>query len=64
MVAAARGFHQREDKPFWWSHFDRVNNPVDEWADNVDVFIAENAVIVNDWHQPPRRRASPSGTCG
>ncbi|WP_006243116.1 TM0106 family RecB-like putative nuclease [Mycolicibacterium tusciae] len=56
MVAAARGFHRREDKPFWWSHFDRVNNPVDEWADNSDVFIADKTVIVNDWHQPPRAR--------
>ena len=56
MIAAARGFHRREDKPFWWSHFDRVNNPVDEWADNSDVFIAEDAVIVNDWHQPPKAR--------
>ncbi len=56
MVAAARGFHKREDKPFWWAHFDRVNNPVDEWADNSDVFIAERAEIVADWHQPPRAR--------
>jgi uncharacterized protein len=56
MVAAARGFHQREDKPFWWAHFDRVNNPVDEWADNGDVFIAEKAEVVADWHQPPRAR--------
>ena len=56
MVAAARGYHKREDKPFWWSHFDRVNNPVDEWADNSDVFIADHVEIVNDWHQPPRAR--------
>ena len=56
MVAAARGFHKREDKPFWWSHFDRVNNPVDEWADNADVFIADHVEIVNDWHQPPKAR--------
>ena len=56
MVAAARGFHQREDKPFWWAHFDRVNNPVDEWADNSDVFIADRTEIVADWHQPPRAR--------
>ncbi|MGY4649274.1 TM0106 family RecB-like putative nuclease [Mycobacterium sp. URHB0021] len=56
MVAAARGYHKREDKPFWWGHFDRVNNPVDEWADNSDVFIAERAEIVNDWHQPARAR--------
>jgi predicted RecB family nuclease len=56
MVAAARGFHKREDKPFWWSHFDRVNNPVDEWSDNSDVFIAERAEVIADWHQPPRAR--------
>ncbi|MBB5166142.1 TM0106 family RecB-like putative nuclease [Mycobacterium sp. AZCC_0083] len=56
MVAAARGFHRREDKPFWWAHFDRVNNPVDEWADNSDVFIADRTEIVADWHQPPRAR--------
>ncbi|MGJ6122876.1 TM0106 family RecB-like putative nuclease [Mycolicibacterium sp. Y3] len=56
MVAAARGFHKREDKPFWWAHFDRVNNPVDEWSDNSDVFVAERAEVVNDWHQPPKAR--------
>jgi predicted RecB family nuclease len=56
MVAAARGFHKREDKPFWWAHFDRVNNPVDEWADNTDVFVAEKAEVVADWHQPPKAR--------
>lgn len=56
MVAAARGYHKREDKPFWWNHFDRVNNPVDEWADNSDVFIAEKAEVVTDWHHPPGAR--------
>lgn len=56
MVSAARGFHRREDKPFWWAHFDRVNNPVDEWSDNADVFIADRAEIVTDWHQPPKAR--------
>ncbi len=56
MVAAARGFHRREDKPFWWNHFDRVNNPVDEWADDSDVFLAEDAEIVKDWHKPPKAR--------
>jgi predicted RecB family nuclease len=56
MVAAARGYHKREDKPFWWAHFDRVNNPVDEWSDNSDVFIADASEIVVDWHQPPKAR--------
>ena len=56
MVAAARGYHAREDKPFWWAHFDRVNNPVDEWADNGGVFTAESASVVTDWHTPPKAR--------
>jgi len=56
MVAAARGYHRREDKPFWWAHFDRVNSPVDEWADDGDVFVADRHEIVADWHQPPRAR--------
>ncbi|WP_102143739.1 TM0106 family RecB-like putative nuclease [Mycobacterium hubeiense] len=56
MIAAARGYHRREDKPFWWGHFDRLNNPVDEWGDNSDVFLAEKATVVADWHTPPRAR--------
>lgn len=56
MIAAAKGFHQREDKPFWWGHFDRVNNPVEEWADSSGVFLVESHDIAEDWHQPPRAR--------
>merc|ERR1711969_322849 len=56
MYAAAKGFHKREDKPFWWAHFDRVNNPVEEWADSGGVFIAERHEVVADWHTPPRAR--------
>jgi predicted RecB family nuclease len=56
MVAASRGFHRREDKPFWWAHFDRVNNPVDEWASDGGVFTVDRAEVVEDWHRPPRAR--------
>ncbi|TFV57521.1 TM0106 family RecB-like putative nuclease [Mycobacterium sp. PS03-16] len=56
MVAAARGYHRREDKPFWWAHFDRLNSPLDEWCDAPDVFVADTAEVVEDWHQPPRAR--------
>ncbi|BBY14725.1 ATPase [Mycolicibacterium litorale] len=58
MIAAARGYHRREDKPFWWSHFDRLNNPVDEWADSTDVFLVDDggARVETDWHTPPRAR--------
>ncbi|WP_193048233.1 TM0106 family RecB-like putative nuclease [Mycolicibacterium baixiangningiae] len=58
MIAAARGYHRREDKPFWWSHFDRLNNPVDEWGDSTEVFLvdADGAQVDTDWHTPPRAR--------
>ncbi|PXX08122.1 TM0106 family RecB-like putative nuclease [Mycolicibacterium moriokaense] len=55
MFAAARGYHRREDKPFWWAHFDRLNNPVDEWGDTSDVFLADAAEVVKDWHLPSSR---------
>ena len=55
LLAAARGYHRREDKPFWWAHFDRLNNPVDEWGDTSDVFLAETAEVVKDWHLPSSR---------
>jgi uncharacterized protein len=56
LVAAARGYHRREDKPFWWAHFDRLNFPVEEWSDDTDVFLAETASVDADWHTPPRAR--------
>lgn len=56
LFAAARGYHRREDKPFWWGHFDRLNNPVDEWGDNSDVFLVDEAMVVQDWHVPQRAR--------
>lgn len=56
LLAAARGYHRREDKPFWWAHFDRLNFPVEEWADNTDVFVAERASVSVDWNTPPRAR--------
>jgi superfamily I DNA and/or RNA helicase len=56
LVAAARGYHKREAKPFWWAHFDRLNNPVDEWADTSGVFVVTDAEVITDWHMPPRAR--------
>jgi uncharacterized protein len=56
LITAACGYHRREDKPFWWAHFDRLNYPVDEWADDTDVFIANGASIAVDWHKPPHSR--------
>lgn len=56
MIAAARGYHRREDKPFWWGHFDRLNSPVDEWSDTPGVFMVDAPHVDTDWHVPPRAR--------
>jgi predicted RecB family nuclease len=56
LMAAARGYHRREDKPFWWAHFNRLNYPADEWADDTDVFMVNDAAIAADWDRPPRAR--------
>lgn len=56
LVSAARGYHRREDKPFWWAHFDRLNYPVDEWSDQTDVFIVNEAEVDVDWNKPPKAR--------
>lgn len=57
LMAAAVGYHRRERKPFWWAHFDRLTQVVDEWADTRDVLQVDHAVVVQDWHRStPRQR--------
>ncbi|MGH3425313.1 MAG: TM0106 family RecB-like putative nuclease, partial [Nocardioidaceae bacterium] len=56
MVAASLGYHRRENKPFWWGHFDRLRTPVDEWGDTRDVLVAHDVSVVTAWSTTGRRR--------
>lgn len=57
MYAGAVGFHRRERKPFWWAHFDRLTDPVDEWADAADVMKIDHVEVLHDWMKTaPRQR--------
>ncbi|HKV22350.1 MAG TPA: TM0106 family RecB-like putative nuclease, partial [Mycobacterium sp.] len=56
LLNAARGYCQRERKPYWWAHFQRLNHPVDEWGDTSGVFLVDDAAVVEDWHKPPRKQ--------
>ncbi|GGG99203.1 TM0106 family RecB-like putative nuclease [Pseudarthrobacter polychromogenes] len=57
MVAAATGYHRRERKQFWWQHFDRVEAPVESWADQRNVFLVSSAEVASDWAlAKPRER--------
>ncbi len=56
LINAARGYYVRERKPYWWAHFDRLNNAVDEWGDTSGVFCVERAEVTVGWYLPPRKR--------
>jgi len=62
MLAEALGYYRRERAPFWWSHFDRLRLPVQEWEDERDVFRVEGAELVENWAMAPRARTKASRT--
>ncbi|HEV7566052.1 MAG TPA: TM0106 family RecB-like putative nuclease [Microbacteriaceae bacterium] len=55
-AAAALDYHRREQKSFWWEHFARLIEPVEDWADTRDVLDIENAVVERDWHRDAGQR--------
>ena len=55
LLAASLGYHQREAKPFWWAHFDRLAHPVDEWADTSEVMVVDEVKVVSDWARTGRQ---------
>lgn len=52
MLATSLDFFRRENKQFWWEHFERLMHPIDDWAGARDVFVVESAEVVFDWHVP------------
>ncbi|MBO9553610.1 TM0106 family RecB-like putative nuclease [Cellulomonas sp.] len=59
LLAAALGYHRREDKPFWWAHFDRLQSDPADWLDPRSTLLAdEPPTVVRDWYVPPRGRAN------
>lgn len=61
LVAAAVGYHRRERKQFWWSHFDRLSAPAHEWERSRDVMVFDTLELVRDWARPTPR-SNPSRT--
>ncbi|GAA2181152.1 TM0106 family RecB-like putative nuclease [Leucobacter tardus] len=59
LAASAIDYHQREQKSFWWAHFARLIDPIEEWADTRDVLVVDAALsrVDEGWHVPPRARA-------
>lgn len=55
--AAAIDYHRREQKSFWWAHFSRLVDPIDDWADTRDCFVIDRAVLDADWYREGRQRS-------
>ena len=69
LLSAAIGYHRREDLPFWWDHFSRLNRDLTEWGEDRDVFVVTRAEVISDWatrgrQTNPRRRIRLTGTWG
>ncbi len=57
LLAAAVGYHNRERKPYWWAHFDRLVTPIEDLVDIRDVMVVEQSEIEADWHKnTPRQK--------
>ncbi|MFC6356002.1 TM0106 family RecB-like putative nuclease [Luethyella okanaganae] len=57
LAAAAIDYHRREQKSFWWGHFARLVDPIEEWADTRDVLRVTRSRLVRDWHREDGQRS-------
>ncbi len=57
LAGAAVDYYDREQKQYWWDHFARLEQPVEEWADTRDVLVIERAEVMRDWHREGRQRS-------
>jgi len=60
LLAAAVGYHRREEKPFWWAHFGRLSTPVEDWTDTRGTFRVADAdavEVLTEWECPSTRHA-------
>ncbi|GAB4588552.1 bifunctional RecB family nuclease/DEAD/DEAH box helicase [Nocardia sp. IFM 10818] len=67
-MAAALGYHRREGRPLRWAHDDRLDHPVEEWADTPGVLVADWGAVDTKWHstghRPMRRYLTLTGRLG
>jgi hypothetical protein len=59
LAAAAIEYHRREDKSFWWEHYNREIAPIDAWAEQKDVLVADPDAtrVLHDWARNGTRKS-------
>lgn len=55
MAWAALDYYRREAKQFWWDHFARLQDPVDDWTGS-EIFRPVRAEVTGDWEKQGRER--------
>lgn len=60
LAGSAIDYYQREQKSFWWAHFARLVDPIEDWADTRDVLIVDPALsdAGHGWQEPQGRERS------
>ena len=56
MLSAALGYHWREEKPFWWGHFDRLSSDPADWSEARGTLVADRVEVLDDWAVPAGKR--------
>jgi len=58
LAGAAIGYHEREEKSFWWSHFFRAEQPMELWEEQRNVIIVDPAAsrVRQEWVATDHRR--------
>ena len=56
-AAAAIDYHRREQKTFWWAHFSRLLQPIEDWAETRDVLVVEHATVEREWFREGKQRS-------
>ncbi|MFC6235753.1 DEAD/DEAH box helicase, partial [Leucobacter soli] len=58
LAGSAIDYYEREQKSFWWAHYARLIDPIEDWADTRDVMVvdAEKSEVEEDWQAPVGRQ--------
>ncbi|MGO1736536.1 MAG: TM0106 family RecB-like putative nuclease, partial [Leucobacter sp.] len=58
LAGSAIDYYQRENKSFWWAHFARLVDPIEEWADTRDVVVVDSVTseVEHGWQAPEGRQ--------
>ncbi|WP_235735349.1 TM0106 family RecB-like putative nuclease [Nocardioides alcanivorans] len=55
MLATALDYDRREEKQYWWGHFERLGHRIEDWGRARDIFVVESAEVVQSWTPPEGR---------